>query len=127
VLCPFDATTLQVVNRSGVEIDWCPSCKGVWLERGELDKLIDQADGAGSMPPPPRAPMPAPVAPAPSPYPDQRGGDARYTDPRYAERRRDWDDDDDDDRRRSDGDGSRDGDGYRPKKRKNLLSEIFDF
>jgi Zn-finger nucleic acid-binding protein len=119
VLCPFDSTTLQVVNRSGVEIDWCPSCKGVWLERGELDKLIDQADAA-SAPPPQRAPMPAPVPPAP--YPDQRGGDARYTDPRYAERRRDWDDDDDDDDRRR-----YDGDGYRPKKRKNLLSEIFDF
>jgi uncharacterized protein len=129
VLCPFDATTLQAVNRSGVEIDWCPSCKGVWLERGELDKLIDQADAAASAPPAPR--MPAPVPPAP--YPDQRGGDARYTDPRYtdpryADRRRDRDDDDDDDdRRRYVGDGYRDGDGYRPKKRKNLLSEIFDF
>ena len=123
MLCPFDATTLQVVNRSGVEIDWCPSCKGVWLERGELDKLIDQADAAASVPPPPRAPMPAPVPPAPSQYPDPRGGDARYTDVRYAERRRDRDDDDDDrdERRRYDGDG------YRPKKRKNLLSEIFDF
>jgi len=43
MICPFDATALQVVNRSGVEIDWCPSCKGVWLERGELDKLIDEA------------------------------------------------------------------------------------
>ncbi len=122
MLCPFDATTLQVVNRSGVEIDWCPSCKGVWLERGELDKLIDQADAAAApLPPPARAAMPAPVATAPAPHPDQRGGDARYTDLRYTEHRRDRDDDDDDDRRRSDGDG------YRPKKRKNLLSEIFDF
>lgn len=39
--CPFDAAELQVVRRQGVEIDWCPQCKGVWLERGELDKLID--------------------------------------------------------------------------------------
>jgi Zn-finger nucleic acid-binding protein len=122
VLCPFDASTLQVVNRSGVEIDWCPSCKGVWLERGELDKLIDQADSAMA-PPPPRA------APAPMPAPMQ--APASYGDPRYAERpvdpyegrRRDWGDDDDDDfddRRRSDGD-------YRGRKRKSLLSEIFDF
>jgi Zn-finger nucleic acid-binding protein len=42
-LCPFDATPLQAVHRHGVEIDWCPSCKGVWLERGELDKLIERA------------------------------------------------------------------------------------
>ena len=41
--CPFDGTRLDVVRRSGVEIDWCPSCKGVWLERGELDTLIDLA------------------------------------------------------------------------------------
>jgi Zn-finger nucleic acid-binding protein len=34
---------LQAVHRHGVEIDWCPSCKGVWLERGELDKLIERA------------------------------------------------------------------------------------
>lgn len=116
--CPFDATTLQVVNRSGVEIDWCPSCKGVWLERGELDKLIDQADQ--SMAPPP-APPPPPVAPAPArPYGDPRYAE-RPPDP-YAGRRHDWGDDDDDwdERRRHDGD-------YRSKKRKSLLSEIFDF
>jgi len=59
MLCPFDATALQVVNRSGVEIEWCPSCRGVWLERGELDKLIDEA----SRPEPPesgRSGRPAP-------------------------------------------------------------------
>jgi Zn-finger nucleic acid-binding protein len=39
--CPFDGTALEQVKRQGVEIDWCPQCKGVWLERGELDKLID--------------------------------------------------------------------------------------
>lgn len=105
MLCPFDATTLQVLNRSGVEIEWCPSCKGVWLERGELDKLIDQA---GAM----LAPSPAAATS------HDRRPDARYED------RRDWDDDDDDDwddRRRSE--GSR----FRGTKRKNLLSEIFDF
>jgi uncharacterized protein len=39
--CPFDGAALEAVRRQGVEIDWCPQCKGVWLERGELDKLID--------------------------------------------------------------------------------------
>lgn len=60
MICPFDATQLQVVNRSGVDIDWCPSCKGVWLERGELDKLIDLAAGVA-------APAPTQVFAAPAP------------------------------------------------------------
>lgn len=42
--CPFDGTDLKVVNRQGIDIDWCPSCKGVWLERGELEKLIERSD-----------------------------------------------------------------------------------
>ncbi|MBX5493510.1 MAG: zf-TFIIB domain-containing protein [Chloroflexi bacterium] len=41
--CPNCATTLQMTERQGVEIDYCPSCRGVWLDRGELDKLIERA------------------------------------------------------------------------------------
>ncbi len=37
-VCP--ETTLLMSDRQGVEIDYCPSCRGVWLDRGELDKLI---------------------------------------------------------------------------------------
>jgi len=36
--CP--SSTLVITERSGVEIDYCPHCRGVWLDRGELDKLI---------------------------------------------------------------------------------------
>lgn len=43
--CPFDGTDLKVVNRQGIDIDWCPSCKGLWLERGELDKLLERSEG----------------------------------------------------------------------------------
>lgn len=39
--CP-DAT-LVMTERQGVEIDYCPSCRGVWLDRGELDKLIERS------------------------------------------------------------------------------------
>jgi len=39
--CPVDQTTLQMTERKGIEIDYCPNCRGVWLDRGELDKLID--------------------------------------------------------------------------------------
>jgi uncharacterized protein len=41
--CPMDGTTLEIAERSGVEIDYCPQCRGVWLDRGELDKIIDRA------------------------------------------------------------------------------------
>ncbi len=41
--CPIDGTTLVITDRSGVEIDYCPQCRGVWLDRGELDKIIERA------------------------------------------------------------------------------------
>lgn len=41
--CPVDQTTLNISERQGVEIDWCPTCRGVWLDRGELDKIIDRS------------------------------------------------------------------------------------
>jgi Zn-finger nucleic acid-binding protein len=41
--CPIDGTTLQIAERQGVEIDFCPQCRGVWLDRGELDKIIDRS------------------------------------------------------------------------------------
>lgn len=41
--CPIDGTDLVITDRSGVEIDYCPKCRGVWLDRGELDKIIDRS------------------------------------------------------------------------------------
>jgi Zn-finger nucleic acid-binding protein len=41
--CPIDQADLVMSERQGIEIDYCPSCRGVWLDRGELDKLIDRA------------------------------------------------------------------------------------
>ena len=44
MLCPVCKTqTLQMAERHGIEIDYCPSCRGVWLDRGELDKIIERA------------------------------------------------------------------------------------
>lgn len=45
--CPIDGTALVMTDRAGVEIDYCPECRGVWLDRGELDKIIER-----SAPPP---------------------------------------------------------------------------
>ncbi|WP_370028274.1 zf-TFIIB domain-containing protein [Cryobacterium sp. LW097] len=47
--CPHDGAMLAVARRAGVEIDVCPICRGVWLDRGELDKAIALA-GARSRP-----------------------------------------------------------------------------
>jgi len=41
--CPVDNTELSISDRQGVEIDFCPRCRGVWLDRGELDKIIDRS------------------------------------------------------------------------------------
>jgi Zn-finger nucleic acid-binding protein len=43
--CPVDQEVLQISERQGVEIDYCPRCRGVWLDRGELDKILDRVDG----------------------------------------------------------------------------------
>ncbi|MBO9474198.1 zf-TFIIB domain-containing protein [Shimia sp. R10_1] len=70
--CPVDGATLVIADRNGVEIDYCPECRGVWLDRGELDKIVERA-GAYSAPPPP---------PRPSHAQEQRGYDQSY-DSRY--------------------------------------------
>ncbi|MEO1101253.1 MAG: zf-TFIIB domain-containing protein [Pseudomonadota bacterium] len=44
--CPIDGETLVIADRSGVEIDYCPKCRGVWLDRGELDKIIERVSPA---------------------------------------------------------------------------------
>ncbi len=44
--CPHCTdSTLVMTERQGVEIDYCPSCRGIWLDRGELDKLLEKASG----------------------------------------------------------------------------------
>ena len=42
--CPLCNVTLQLTERQGVEIDFCPKCRGVWLDRGELDKIIERSE-----------------------------------------------------------------------------------
>jgi uncharacterized protein len=44
--CPVDGTTLLMTDRQGIEIDYCPKCRGIWLDRGELDKLIERGNEA---------------------------------------------------------------------------------
>ena len=46
--CPVCNETLLLTNRQGVEIDHCPKCKGVWLDRGELKKIIERSNISGN-------------------------------------------------------------------------------
>lgn len=97
--CPVDSIDLVMSERSGVEIDYCPKCRGVWLDRGELDKILDRAAesmGGG-------APAAAPPLPTPGHIPP----------PRYSF-----------DQRRDD---RRPDDRRRPKKKEGWLGELFDF
>jgi uncharacterized protein len=72
--CPVDQTVLQMADRQGVEIDYCPTCRGVWLDRGELDKIIERAEAIAA----PAAPTAPAARPSPSPGPDPRTESAGY-------------------------------------------------
>lgn len=54
--CPHCNETLHMTHREGIEIDYCPECRGVWLDRGELDKLIERSEAwsGGAQPQPAR-------------------------------------------------------------------------
>ena len=54
--CPVCAVPLTMSTRQNVEIDYCPQCRGVWLDRGELDKIIERS--SSEMAPPPQAAPP---------------------------------------------------------------------
>lgn len=41
--CPNCGETLVMTERQGVEIDYCPKCRGVWLDKGELDKILERS------------------------------------------------------------------------------------
>jgi uncharacterized protein len=41
--CPVDGSELRITERQGIEIDYCPQCRGVWLDRGELDKILERS------------------------------------------------------------------------------------
>lgn len=82
--CPTcDGVQLVMSERSGIEIDYCPQCRGVWLDRGELDKIIERA-AADS---PQAAPVAAPV-PAPPGYPPQHARDGYYKEGYYRKKKR---------------------------------------
>ncbi|HEU6444579.1 MAG TPA: zf-TFIIB domain-containing protein [Gaiellaceae bacterium] len=98
--CPADGSRLVEVERAEIHIDACPACRGVWLDRGELDRILvkeRQLTGGDD-----------------DFFDEVEGGRAR---PRGARRDDDRSDDDFDDR----------GDRKRPRRRRGLLEELLDF
>lgn len=113
--CPVDGTALAMSDRQGIEIDYCPQCRGVWLDRGELDKIIERGDqeSRGSSRPQHEANY----------YPERRDDHQ----PRYEDRRddhRSYDHDDDDYRRHDSHHGDH---GHHKKKKESFLGDMFDF
>jgi uncharacterized protein len=68
--CPTDGTPLVMSERQGIEIDYCPTCRGVWLDRGELDKIVERSA--------PESSAPAAHADRGSPYPQQTHAFGRH-------------------------------------------------
>ncbi|PIT75926.1 zf-TFIIB domain-containing protein [Limnohabitans sp. G3-2] len=74
--CPTCSDTpLVMAERQGVEIDYCPACRGIWLDRGELDKLLDRALAAA---PAAAAVQHQPAQAAAGMHRPQSHGDGRY-------------------------------------------------
>jgi len=96
-------------ERQGIEIDYCPQCRGVWLDRGELDKIIERSTAATSAPMQPAAAAPAPAYAQPPPPVAVHHRDTRHLGQRH-----------------NDGYGHGQQ-GYRKKKKESFLSDLFDF
>jgi len=94
--CPVCRVSLVMSERQGVEIDYCPQCRGVWLDRGELDKILERSAQDAPAAPPVQQPS------FPRPQYDQ-GHDRGYAQP-Y-------------------GNGHQHG---HPKRKKSFLEELFD-
>lgn len=102
--CPVCPTTnLTMTERQGVEIDYCPECRGVWLDRGELDKIIERANDQLSLPP-------------------AAGKENCYRSPQHLARQVNRE-------HFQSSDHERDGHGHgsHHRKKKSILSELFDF
>jgi uncharacterized protein len=85
--CPVCRVPLSMSDRQGIEIDFCPQCRGVWLDRGELDKIIERSAAPAQPAPPPQAAPPPPQAPYP---PQGYGQQPHYGQKPYYKRKKSW-------------------------------------
>jgi len=119
--CPACTTVdLLITERSGVEIDYCPKCRGVWLDRGELDKLIERAEMAAAAERGLPFVEPPPKAKRGDEMPDLLDVERDFAERRRLEDSRRYHDDDDRTER------FRREDTHARGKRKGFLGELFD-
>lgn len=97
--CPICNIGLVMTDKQGVEIDYCPKCRGIWLDRGELEKIIERTFAAN--------------------LPPQPGFGNSYHDSH-----KNWDHEDHD---HPDHDDHRYSGNHRQPRKRNFLSDIFDF
>jgi uncharacterized protein len=105
LLCPSCRVALVMSERAGIEIDYCPQCRGIWLDRGELDKIIEKSAREAAPAAQPQQPQ-QPVGGYQQPQPGyQQSGyqQPQGYDPRYDQSH-----------------------GHYPKRRKSFLEELFD-
>lgn len=95
--CPRCQVSLSMSERHGVEVDYCPQCRGVWLDRGELDKITERAGRDFNEP----SHAPQPVQSAPPPRYAQYDDRPHYGDPYHGK--------------------------YKHKRKKSFLDDLFDF
>ena len=104
--CPVCDVDLLLAERQGVEIDYCPKCRGVWLDRGELDNLIERSKSLGYGSLPERGLYERPGERCPS---EEHRGEQYHHEGHRGEKYRD------------------EHHGSRGRKRKSFLEDIFDF
>lgn len=78
MVCPSCRVALVMSERQGIEIDYCPQCRGVWLDRGELDKIIERSNREAAPQPQPQAPSPYSGAQPGRGHDDDRSHGHRY-------------------------------------------------
>ena len=106
LLCPACKVDLVMTERQNVEIDYCPKCRGVWLDRGELDKIIEKSAAHEAQQ------RPAAPPPQAQPHPQQQPGYAGYGERGEQGERGEY--------------SERGGYYGKPYRRKSWLEEIFD-
>lgn len=106
--CPVcENTNLMMSERQGIEIDYCPQCRGVWLDRGELDKIIERSLAT---PPTQNVQQRDPVQAQPQSYP-------QHQTPSYPQQQK----------HQSSYGHQQQSHTYHKKKKEGFLSELFDF
>lgn len=109
MLCPICKVPLTMSDRQGIEIDYCPQCRGVWLDRGELDKIVERSIDSAPKPAAQSASAPTQAPPPQQGYAQPQYGQPGYGQPGYGQP----------------GYGHSHGH-YGYKKKKHWLEEIFD-